>query len=157
MHVVECDPDVVLVSSLASIPKRRVMHVGGKHQVLRRLIIKDRDSIGLIDQDPLSVQPLKFLQRFREIEYSEMDKLKILHYTLRNNRLIVLCPRLEEWIIEAANRARVDLSRYNLPGNPSQLHEIVNFRLNRFKQLIETLMQRSGRVRNLQTHLTRRI
>jgi len=154
MHVAECDPDVTLVSSLTSIPKRRVVHASGKHQVLRKLTLKLRDSTGMIDQDPLSIQPRKFLQKFTEIEHSERDKLKILHYTQRNNRLIVLCPRLEEWIIEAAREAHISLPRYNLPNNPRQLHKIINFRINRFQQLIEDLSQSSTRVQALRVHLT---
>jgi len=154
MYAAECDPDVILVSFLASIPRRRVMHASGKHQVLKKLTLKLRDSTGMIDQDPLSIQPRKFLQKFTEIEHSERDKLKILHYTQRNNRLIILCPRLEEWIIEAAREAHIPLHRYNLPNNPRQLHKIINFRINRFQQLVEDLSQSSTRVQALRVHLT---
>jgi len=156
MHVVECNPDVVLVSSLASIPERDVMHAGGKHQVLRRLTEKDTNSIGMIDQDPLSIQPIG-LRRFKEVEHSEQYKLKILRYTRRNNTLIVLCPRLEEWIIEASARANIDLYRYKLPNNGSELHRIINFRLDIFRQLMGELLRRSDRVKTLQARLTEQI
>lgn len=153
MHVVECDPDVILVSALTSTSKRRIDHAGGKSQVLRRLILKVRDSVGLIDEDPDSVQPQKYLRKFRETEHSESNGLKMLLHSRRNNRLVVLCPRLEEWIIRAARDARIPLSRYNLPRHPEHLHEVINLRQNRFQELVEDLMESSDRVRALTTHL----
>jgi len=153
MHIVECDPDVILVSSLASISVRRIVHAGGKHQVLRRLL-KQRDSIGMIDEDPLSIQPRRFLQKFVEIDNLERDKLKILHYAQGNDRLIVLCPRLEEWIVETCRVANVELRRHNLPDDPIRLHGIINFRLNRFQRLVEDLIRQSDRVRTLRDRLT---
>lgn len=153
MHIVECDADVVLVSELTSISERRIRHASGKHAVLRRLIFKDTDSIGMIDQDPLRIQPKKFLQRFNRIQYSATEKLEILSYMKKNNRLIVLYPRLEEWILEASRRASIDVRRYNLPRNPDQLHEIITLKLNRFRQLVRDLRQSSNRVRTLQTYL----
>jgi len=153
MHVVECDPDVILVSILTSISKRRIYHAGGKSAVLRKLVLKVTDSVGLIDQDPDRVQPRKFLRKFREIEHSEIDGLKILLHSRRSNRLVVLCPRLEEWIIRASRDAEVRLNRYNLPNNPEHLHAIINFRLNRFQELVEDLMENSNRVKTLSVHL----
>ena len=41
--------------------------------------------------------------------------LRILRNTNRNNDLIILCPRLEDWILEAAKEANVDIETYNLP------------------------------------------
>ena len=159
MHIVECDADVTLVSTLASISRRRIFHAGGKSQVLRKLIRKYTDSIGMVDQDPNSVQPRKFIQTFTEINYPHLDrnKLKILHHNQRNNRLIVLCPRLEEWIIAASREANINLSRYNLPNNPNQLHAIINIKLNQFQRLVKDLMQRRGnRVRALRDLLRER-
>lgn len=159
MYIVECDPDVILVSTLASISRRRVVHAGGKAQVLRKLIRKYRDSIGMIDQDPHSIQPRKFLQRFEEINNhnSERNKLKILHHNSRNNRLIVLCPRLEEWIIETSREANIRLNRYNLPNNPEKLHAIINIKTERFQRLVEDMMQSSSnRVRALRDLLRER-
>lgn len=153
MHVVECDSDVILVSTITSTPKRRIFHAGGKSAVLRKLVLKVTDSIGLIDQDPDRVQPRKFLQKFRETEYSETNGLKILLHRQRNNRLVVLCPRLEEWIIRAARNANIRLSRYNLPGHPEHLHEVINLRQNRFQELVEDLMESSDRIRTLRARL----
>jgi hypothetical protein len=153
MHFVECDPDVILVSSLTQVSKRRIWHSNGKHQVLRKLL-KHNHSIGMIDEDPLSTQPQKYLQRFVVDDDSEEDHIKTLRYARGNDRLIVLCPRLEEWIIESCKRIHLELSRYNLPDDGNQLHEEINFKLNRFQQLITDLYPQSEMLKTLQKHLT---
>lgn len=155
MFVVECTPDATLVSSLASVGKRRVDHAGNKSRVLRKLMRNYKNSIGIIDQDPNRTQPPD-IQRFRQLESLERDKLKILHHTRRNNRLIVICPRLEEWTVAAAREANVDLRRYNLPNDPTELHERINIRVKEFRQLVEELGNSSNRVKALRIHLTRR-
>lgn len=153
MHIVECDSDVVLVSELASISRKNIMHAYGKHRVLRRLIYKDTDSIGIVDQDPLRPQPVKFLQRFSRNQYFSAHKLEILRYEKRSNSLIMLYPKLEDWVLEAAKSSGIRLRNYNLPSNPDELHEIINFKLNRFRQLVHDLKQSSERIRILQSYL----
>jgi len=153
MHIVECNPDVVLISELASISRKNIMHAHGKHRVLRRLIYKDTDSIGMVDHDPLRIQPVKFLQRFSRDRYFPIHKLEILRYEQRGNRLIVLYPKLEDWIMEAADSSRIRLRNYNLPSNPDELHEVISLRLNRFRQLVHDLKQSSERIRVLQSFL----
>lgn len=156
MFVVECTPDVTLVTTLTSVSKRRVDHVHGRSRVLRRLVRNYENSIGMVDEDPNRAHSHDW-QKFREIEFSERDRLRILYQNRRNNRLIVLCPRLEDWIIEASREVNMDLNRYNLPNEPDELHEIVNLRIEEFQQLIEELMQRSNRIRALRIRLRERI
>lgn len=149
MPVAECKPDVAF---LASILRRRVEHAAGKSRVIRKLMRNYENSIGMVDEDPDSIQPPD-MQRFREIESSQRGQFKILHHNPRNNRLIVLCPKLEEWIIEAAREANIDLDSFRLPDNPDELHEIINLRTERFQKLIEELRKKSNRVGALKRHL----
>jgi len=153
MFVAECDPGVALVEILTSPSRRRIKHAGGKSMVIRKLMRTHENSIGMIDEDPNSIQP-DDIQKFRETDYSDRDQIRIRHHNQRNNRLIVLCPRLEEWIIGASREANLDLRNYNLPNDPSELHEIINIRINRFRQLVEDLRQRSSRVKSLRIRLT---
>jgi len=150
--VVECNPDVALVETLTSPSRRRNKHAGSKSMVLRRLMRTYENALGIIDEDPDSTQP-DDLQRFREIDNLERYQLRILQHNPRNNRLVVIIPRLEEWIIRASSEANINPQDYNLPNNPNQLHEIINIRENRFRELIRDLMQRSDRVKALQTCL----
>jgi hypothetical protein len=152
MFVVECKSDEALVTSLASVSRRRVDHVYGRSRVLRKLVRNYENSVEVVDEDPDRAHSHD-IQRFREIDYLERDRLRILHHNQRNNRLLVLCPRLEEWIIEASREANIDLRRYNLPNDPDELHEIINIRIERFQRLLKELMRRSRRVRALRNRL----
>jgi len=156
MHVVECDADVALVRVLTSLSRRRVVCVVGRSQVLKKLIRKYTDSIGMIDQDPHTVHSRKYIERFREVEYPERFRLKVLHHNRSNNRLIVLCPRLEEWIIAASGESNIHLNRYNLSHNPEQLHAIINIKTDQFQRLVKELMQSSQRVQALRDLLRER-
>lgn len=160
MLFVECKPDYELVISLASVPIKKVEHAGNKSGVLKKLVRRRgtpnyENSIGMIDEDPLSTQPPD-LEKFREIEYLERYKIRILHYRWLNNRLLVLCPKLEEWIVEAAREARINLNDYGLPSDPRKLHEVINLGIKRFRELVEDLMNQSNRVKELQAQLKKR-
>jgi hypothetical protein len=153
--IVECDPDLVLVETLTTPSRKRNKHAGGKSMVIRNLMRTYENSVGMIDEDPASIQP-DDLQRFTETNRLQREQIRIHHHDQRNNRLIVLCPKLEEWVLGACSEAGIDVRDYNLPNNPNQLHEVINVRINRFRQLVEDLMKRSDRVRALQTCLRER-
>ena len=153
MYRVECNPDATLVMSLTSVSKKRIIHHYGKNEVLRKLL-KQNDSIGVIDKDPWSIQPTVYLQRFQVLSYSDSDGIEILHHNQGHNRLIVLYPRLEEWVIESARKANISPKDYNLPATGNELHEVINSKINRFEELLDDLKQSSERVKILKKHLT---
>lgn len=152
MFVVECTTEVTLVTTLLSVSRKEVDHVSGRSRVIRKLVRNYENSIGVVDEDPNGTHSHN-MQRFRETDFLEREALRILHHNRRNNRLIVLCPRLEEWIIEASREANIDLNQHNLPNDPEALHEIINIRIDRFQSLLEELMHRSNRVKALRSHL----
>jgi hypothetical protein len=68
----------------------------------------------------------------------------------RDNRLVVLRPRLEEWILAAANEAGLDVRAYGLPRTPRQLHGAINTNLDKFERLLHVLGARlSPRLKTL--------
>jgi len=149
MLLVECKPDRTLAISLSSISLKKVEHAGNKAGVLKKLTENYENSIGIIDEDPSSTQPPD-LRKFTEIEYLESKDIRILHHERLNNRLLILCPRLEEWIVKAAREAQIGLRDYHLPDNPVALHETINISIDRFEELLRELVQRSSRVKELQ-------
>lgn len=155
MFVVECITEDTLVRLLTSVSRRRVDHVSGRSRVLRKLVRNYENSVGVIDEDPNRTHS-RLIQRFRETDSLERDRLRILGDTQRNNRLIILRPRLEEWIIEASREANINLGSYGLPNDPNELHEVINLRIGRFQRLVEELMHSSGRVMALRRFLRRR-
>lgn len=64
--------------------------------------------------------------------------LRMLYDTSRNNYCVVLCPRLENWILHAQD-ADKKVGKYGLPNDAVKLHEIINVNLDKFGNLIEDL------------------
>lgn len=144
MLYVECHPDTTLVRTLG-IPKREIRHVHSKGNVCNRLS-KNKDSIGLVDEDPDSAQP-NYLKTLELIE--ERHGLRLLSDNRNNNRVIVICPTLEAWIIAASREAGINLSRFGLPEDPHKLHKDINLKLDKFEQLIKELIGNSQRIETL--------
>jgi len=148
---VECKPDYSLATLMSS---KKVEHAGNKSGVLRKLVRGSgvpnfENSMGMIDEDPQSSQNPD-LRQFTELERLNKARIKVLHYRWLNNSLVVLCPRLEEWIIAAAREAQIYLRDYDLPDDPVALHEVINLRTDRFEDLVKALVGRSSRIRELQ-------
>lgn len=127
----------------------------GRHKsgVLSSLV-KRRDIIGLVDQDPSNTQSRpKTMDQFvlTESKYA----VERYHHQSNGNQLIVLCPNLENWIIDAAKASNTDLTKFSLPNKASALHRIINSRLPNFERLISDLIaQQNQSVLFLQSLLT---
>jgi len=67
----------------------------------------------------------------------------------RNNKIILLCPRLEEWIIESTKKAKIHLRDFGLPDDANKLHKILNTKnkdkLNKFRDLVKYLIDKNDR------------
>ncbi|MBE0516266.1 MAG: hypothetical protein IBX41_02585 [Methanophagales archaeon] len=147
MIYTECKPDSALVKTLG-IPKRQVIHLGGKPEVCKQLA-KRENCNGLVDEDPFSVQP-PYLKKLQEKENLSDCGLKILNDNSKNNDLIILCPRLEEWILKATKEAKIDIKQYKLPDEGGQLHKVINLDIRKFDKLITDLTGKSEMVKALQ-------
>ena len=152
MIYTECKPDSALVNALG-ISKREIIHLQGKPEVCKQLA-KRENWKGMIDEDPFSVQP-PYLKGLQVKENLSGDYgFRALHDTSKNNDLIVLCPRLEEWALEAAKRAGIDIKRYNLPDGGEQLHKVINIDLSKFERLVNDLKEKSKMMKALERAIT---
>lgn len=154
MIYIECKPDYALVKSLVRVSRKDVVHeFKGKFEVCKRLE-NQRNCKGLIDEDPSSIQPeyLKHLQG--QNDFSEHD-LILLHDSTSGNHVIVLCPRLEEWVLKSAKEANMDVRKYDLPNDGSTLHRHININLDKFENLLEDLKGSSQRLKTLKRLLER--
>jgi hypothetical protein len=138
MIYVECKPDFTLVKFITKISKREIIHeMRGKGAVCQRL--KTRSNCkGLVDEDPFGTQP-QYIRKLSLEDDLPQDELKVLYDKSRDNRLIVLCPRLEEWILKAAQEANLNMEKYPLPSTPEKLHREINLNLSRFEKLLTDL------------------
>ena len=153
MIYVECRSDVALVRGVTGVSRRGVGHEGGKGEVCNRLR-KKNDCIGMVDEDPASGQSAYIREARLEQELPEHG-IRVLHHDATRNRIILLCPRLEEWILDAAHAAGVSVTSYGLPNDARRLHGEININLARFGNLLEALKGSSGRLKTLKGLLQR--
>ena len=155
MYLVECKPDAILVKTLTLTYRKNIEHAGNKSQLLKKLTEHYCNSKGIIDEDPGSIQP-PHLQKFKEKQDLTNYNLKILHQKNKNNTLIILRPRLEDWILDASREANIDPEKYSLPKDPAKLHQQINIQIDKFQKLVKDLAK-SKRLKELKTLLTREI
>jgi len=144
MIYLECDPDKALMRALG-LAAKEIKHVYSKGNVCNKLA-KSRYSKGLIDEDPASPQPA-YIGKLK-LHFHQHD-IKLLQDDKAQKQLIVLCPRLEEWILKAAREAKVNIQDYGLPNGARQLHEIINMRVESLEKLIKSIKDKSQMLKTL--------
>ena len=139
MIYVECKPDKLLVQMLTGWPGREIIHENDKYRVMKTLS-RQQDGRAMVDEDPNANQPAYFSKMQVTQEFSNMG-LRVLREESRGNRTVVLCPRLEEWVIRGANEAGISLTdpRYNLPNSGNALHRVINADHRKLERLVEDL------------------
>lgn len=147
MIFVECRPDRLLVRVLG-VPKDTIRHVGNKPEVYK-MIERYPASKGVVDEDPDSYQP-PYLHKLRFVE--ESSGLRRLRDERTSSELVLLCPRMEEWVIEAAKEVGIHLRAFGLPDEPKLLHAVINAHLKNFETLLLQL-KGSERMRKLHKFL----
>jgi len=153
MIFVECKPDYLLVRKLGY-PKRQIIHAGNISEVCKRLQ-RNRNCCGLVDEDPGKTRPTYMVNLLKNSIVSDNHDIKIAHDRRRNNYLIVLCPRLEEWFHQTARILRINLEQYRLPNDPEKLHAEINANLNKFESFLDdVLSQNHPRITELRRALT---
>lgn len=156
MLYIECKADQALVDILSGFPPAEIVHeLKGKYEVLK-LLAKRSNSVAMVDEDPGTYQP-PYLEMLEVQDNFEPFGLEVRLDKEKANLVVILCPRLEEWIIEAAKEA--DLTpleeRYNLPSSGKRLHDVINRRLDNLALLISDLIAApSPRILKLQQLLT---
>ena len=96
--LVECYPDETLVNVLG-IPYDQIQHARGKGNIANALRNHYTASVGLVDEDPKSTQPRYFSKMEPVKEFNEQG-LIVKRDQQNSNHLVMLRPRLEEWIIK---------------------------------------------------------
>ena len=154
MIYVECKPDLTLVKFLTNIKRRDITHeFKGKGEICNRLR-KQANCKALLDEDPFGAQP-RYMKEAKLVNDLPEHDLKLLHDSANNNYLVVLCPRLEEWVLKAAREAGIDVRKYDLPTDASRLHKEINIRLDKFEKLLEELKDSSNMLKTLKRLLER--
>ena len=146
MIFVECYPDFALVKSVTHYSKKEIVHVGGRGKVCTRLE-RTKNCKGMIDEDPWSVSHPYMKKLTKKGNFSKYG-IKAFYDNENQNCLIVLMPRLEEWLLRVAKEESIDIKGYDLPENPDDLHDIININLIHVEKLIND-MKGTTRVKKL--------
>ncbi len=137
MIAVECFPDEALVRSLG-IPVAMVRHSRGSGNVLNDLL-RGHVALGVIDEDPGKTRPAeirRFIEKERRGNVILMTGGKDV-----GGRLVVICPRLEEWLLARANASGVNPGDYGLPVTTKALRKLGRYeRRPKFRFLLEALL-----------------
>ena len=139
MIYVECKPDQLLVQMLTSWPNREIIHEEGKYRLMAKLSQR-RDTLAMVDEDPTSNQPA-YLSKMHVQEEINNRGLRMLRDASLGNRVVVICPKLEDWVIRGANEAGISLGdpHYNLPNSANALHRMINADHRKLERLVEDL------------------
>jgi hypothetical protein len=148
MLYIECDNDEVLITALEI---KDFEHEGGKFKVCNKLT-KLINQIGLIDEDPGKLQA-DYTDKM--IPNEEILSMKYYFDGKKGNKVIMLCPDLENWIITIAKECKVKLDSYNLPETAKGLHDIGKNKFKRDKLgiLIKDLKSQSKKLQKLEQYL----
>jgi hypothetical protein len=153
MFFVECNPDEVLIKNLTRVSRKRIIHAGNNSGVIKYLSKKYINSKGVIDEDPFAPKS-RLYKRFIEKEKYDKYKVKILYHNENNNIIYVLCPKLEDWLLEASREAKLDIKRYGLSNNVDRLKEEISLKNNtNYIKFIKDLIKKSDRLIFLKNNL----
>lgn len=135
--IVECKPDELLAKSLG-LNRKEIVHQSSKGEVCNHLM-KSEISLAIIDEDPNSSQP-KHLDKLTKIE--EKFDVRYLQLKSENKTILVLKPRLEEWILKRCKESNIDIKKYHLPSNNKALKDVINYHLPYFEKLLNELKKK---------------
>jgi hypothetical protein len=127
----ECKPDETLAKILGKTNKE-ILHHNDKGRVCK-FLSQNSGLTGMIDEDPNSAQPSYIDQLTNS---SQKYSIKELIHVKSQNKLVVLCPRLEEWIIGVCKSNDVQISDFGLSEKPNTLHGEINSKLKKFEELL---------------------
>jgi len=114
-------PECYVDTKVAEIVGRdRYNHQHGRGNVasLLKNKLSNTIAIGIVDEDQNKGPMPKYFLEFNTIREENGLLLRSNH---RNHHLIVICPEIENWLLENAKHVKIDLANFNLPN---KLHEL---------------------------------
>ncbi|RMF29668.1 MAG: hypothetical protein D6765_04190 [Bacteroidetes bacterium] len=153
MIVVEGKTDKELLIALG-MPKKLVKVAGAKGRVCNYLRKSgSRFRFGMVDEDPEGQAQPPLMERMQVVE--ERHGVRVLEDPGSGNRLLVLCPRLEEWVLQAAKGVGVSVNEFGLPPDAREFKKLpTTRRLDDLRRLVRHLHERkSPPIRHLEHHL----
>jgi hypothetical protein len=153
MIYLECYGDEALVKALG-VKSRDVKHAFSKGEVCN-MLGKVTKSIGIVDEDPNSGKPLYEKRMLDRIVFKNPFLILCLD-TDSHNKLVIIRPRLEKFIIQLAKDS--DTHSDQIPSDTKRLYEYLTMRRNTqkfefFKNFISEILRKNETMRRLEDFL----
>jgi hypothetical protein len=145
--VLECRADQALAQAVG-IPHRHIRHSLGRGRVCKQLA-ELKEATGMMDDDPGVTKP----SYFDCLTFStESHGVRLLIDKERGNRIVILSPRLEEWLVQSVKVSGLKMTEYGFDNdNGLRLHAEINQRLANVERLVNKLLSaRNARILCLQ-------
>ena len=134
----ECRPEECLLTNL-NFAGALAQHHNGSGTICE-LLSKEKELIGWIDEDPTANHHPYYKRMCRKV-ISDKYGLKYCYDPATGNKLIIVKPKMEDWIIGIAKKYKVNLEDYDLSNDPNELHKIINFKINKFQEVLHKLLR----------------
>jgi hypothetical protein len=145
---VECKPDETLVFALG-VARRDVEHAGNRTGVCAQ-VSRRNGTMGMIDEDPGAV-----LHSYMKglVEKPVEHDIRVLDDLQRQNQLVVICPRFEDWLVKTAKHGGLNMTDFGFGSdNGNFLHREINHRLPNVERLVKALLSaKNPRILRLQS------
>ena len=134
---------------LTNINYRNINHSGNKSTVIYNLVKNYISSKGVVDEDPGN-PVTRLINQFQPHHNYHAYSINVQYDGVRDNYLISLYPKHEDWVLNAARVSHVDIRKYGLPNNSNHLKRIINDNLSRYEKFLDILIPVSQHMQQLQ-------
>ena len=149
MIVVEGYADKALVADMG-FPGKQIKIGSCKGKVLE-IVKKNQATIGIIDEDPDSGQPLD-LRNYIE-KYGRHTIKLLTRKDDGSKRLIQISPRLEDWLYSRAIKNQISPENFGLPKYPEDLHKILRVdKKENFHRFLNKLIEADDEISTLKKY-----
>jgi hypothetical protein len=146
-HIItECYVDTIVIETALS-AARGCNHQKGCNNVAKIMQSKlqNKFAIGIIDDDK---RKHSYFNEFRQIAASNNAAVRLYRHNEKNHYFIVICPAMEQFIVDSAQQCGVSLTDYNLPAEVKQLADVTKSKESKnntdLKNLISALKQQNS-------------
>lgn len=153
--LVECNTDKYLLTGILKklrLSRKLIRHEANRPKVISALRKAD-NTIGVIDEDPNSIES-RDMMNYQEIE--KIGDIKILKGGNDKRKvLIVICPKMEDWLLKRANKNKISTDSFNLKNDPKTLHEITIDKNINYRNFIDKLIEVDDEINTLKMCISR--
>ncbi len=141
--ILECKPDEEFIRALG-FSRKQIIHQPNKGAVIN-FLRKNPGlvCVGIMDEDPGTTQPKHLKEFVFNRELSEHN-FSVFESKRTSHLIIMIKPRLEDWILDIAKKNQVVPGEFSLPEEPKQLHKVINFQLIKFSEMVLEMLSKKS-------------